>query len=70
MMTGFVVPPREPSALSNAMNTILKDKDLSRNFGANARIHYKNLLSEIPLGHSYNTLYKEILEKKTLTPAA
>jgi rhamnosyl/mannosyltransferase len=70
MMTGFVVPPREPSALSNAMNTILKDKDLSRKFGANARIHYKNLLSEIPLGHSYNTLYKEILEKKTLTPAA
>lgn len=59
--TGFVIPPRQPAALADAMNALLHNSELARNFGANARQHYKAFFSESALGAAYNSLYREVL---------
>jgi glycosyltransferase involved in cell wall biosynthesis len=35
--TGFLVPPRNPSALAHAINTLLSNRDLRRRMGANGK---------------------------------
>ena len=61
MNTGFVVPPQDPAALANAMNTLLQEPELARRFGVNARDRYTALFSGASLGTAYSSLYEEIL---------
>jgi rhamnosyl/mannosyltransferase len=70
METGLVVPPRQPVALANAMNTLLHNSELASNFGANARVHYKNLFTESALGAAYNSLYRQVLTSHATTCAS
>ena len=63
MGTGFVIPPKQPAALADAMKTLLNDPELAHNFGINARIHYKEMFSEFALGSAYNNLYQNVLER-------
>ena len=63
-ITGLVVPPEDSSALAKAMNVLIADGDLCRQFGAAARQRYEQLFSGEALGRSYAALYREVLEKK------
>ena len=62
--TGFVVPPESPTALAQAMNTLLMDTALATRFGKTARQRYETLFSGQALGKAYSDLYREVLEKK------
>lgn len=58
--TGLVVLPESPSALANAMNTLLIDEALSRSMGHAARQRYEALFSGPALGKAYFDLFKSI----------
>jgi rhamnosyl/mannosyltransferase len=58
-VTGLVVPPADPAALANAMNTLLADETLARTMGREARARYERLFSGPPLGKAYAELFQE-----------
>ncbi|MDM7274430.1 glycosyltransferase [Sulfurihydrogenibium azorense] len=61
-ITGFVVPPRNPIALAEAINKILGDANLYNNFSQNAKERFKEFeISNI--GNRIIDLYKEILNR-------
>ena len=62
--TGLVVPPENPEALAQAMNVMLADDDVCRQFGVAARQRYEQLFSGEALGRSYAALYREVLGSK------
>jgi len=59
--TGFVVPPENPRALAVAMNIMLSDKVLAREFGVAARIRYEKYFSGSSMGQAYADLYRNAL---------
>jgi len=63
-ITGLVVPPEDSEALARAMNVLIADDDLCRQFGVAARQRYEQLFSGEALGRSYAALYREVLENK------
>ena len=58
--TGFVVPPKNPVALAQAMNILGADAALSTTMGLAARERYDRLFSGRALGQAYSALYREI----------
>ncbi|MCK5812806.1 MAG: glycosyltransferase [Cocleimonas sp.] len=59
--TGFVVPPKSPDALANAMKRLVQDNDLTKKMGKAARSRYQQLFSGEALGMAYANLYKKTL---------
>lgn len=59
--TGFVVPPENPAALAQAMNTLLDDDDLAMRYGHAARLRYEQMFSGEALGLAYAALYREVI---------
>lgn len=59
--TGFVVPPEAPQQLAQAMNALLADDALARQFGQAARRRYEVLFSGPALGKAYAQLYRDVL---------
>ncbi len=62
--TGFVVPPKSPDALANAMQKLITDDDLTKKMGKAARQRYQDLFSGEALGMAYAQRYKKILNDK------
>ncbi|MBI3601176.1 MAG: glycosyltransferase, partial [Nitrospinae bacterium] len=60
--TGFVVKPREPEALSNAILTLLSNKDLRDKMGECGRERVENEFTSEKMGEGYLSIYKEIIE--------
>lgn len=60
-VTGFVVPPENPEALSTAMNRLLDDTALNEKFGHAARQRYEIFFSGHALGMAYIQLYRDVL---------
>ena len=60
--TGFVVPPKSPEALANAMNKLLDNKSLIKKFGLAARQRYEKKFSGYVLGKAYVKLYSDVLK--------
>ena len=58
--TGFVVPPRNPIALAQAMKMLLLDDVLASRMGRAARERYDRLFSGKALGDAYSSLYREV----------
>ena len=59
-VTGFVVPPKNPKALADAINKILSDNNLYERFSKNARERFKEFdISSI--GDKIVSLYEEVL---------
>lgn len=58
--TGFVVPPESPSALADAMKTLLVDEELTCSMGLAARQRYEALFSGPALGKAYFELLESI----------
>ncbi len=62
--TGFVVPPKSPNALANAMQKLITDDDLTKTMGKAARQRYQALFSGEALGMAYAQCYRKILNDK------
>jgi rhamnosyl/mannosyltransferase len=60
-VSGFVVPPENPAALADAMNTLLSDEALARRMGQAARRRYEQLFSGPVLGKAYVDMYRGVM---------
>jgi rhamnosyl/mannosyltransferase len=60
-MTGLVVPPDDSAVLAKALNQLLYDERLCREFGENARSRYLSHFSSASLAAAYTSLYGELL---------
>lgn len=58
--TGFVVPPRSPDQLADALQALLSDPDLRRRFGAAGRAHVERHFSSVALIDAVSDLYAEM----------
>jgi len=58
--TGIVVPPQDPGALADAMNTLLRDDVLAARMGAAGRRRYEQKFSGQALGEAYASLFREL----------
>jgi Glycosyltransferase len=61
--TGLVVPPANPQALRDAMETLLTQPELASRFGLGARKRYEELFTGESLGRSYAALYREVAKE-------
>ncbi len=59
-VTGFVVPPNDVDALSNAMNSILDDEQKTAALGAAARDRYLACFTAEKMCSQYYSLYREL----------
>lgn len=62
--SGFLVPPKDPQRLAEAIATILKDKKMARRFGENGIIRCKELFSLDGMVKKYSELYESVLKKQ------
>ena len=60
--TGFVVPPRSPEDLADAMNRLASDAAFAESMGKTARSRYLQLFSGEAQGNAYRELYNAILQ--------
>lgn len=67
-LTGIVIPPESPEALSSAINRLLADPNLAAEMGRAARLRYEALFSGEALGRSYVALYRSLLDVKHKKP--
>jgi rhamnosyl/mannosyltransferase len=58
-VSGLVVPPENPAALGEAMNTLLSEEALARSMGRAARARYERLFSGPALGKAYADIFRE-----------
>ena len=61
-VTGLVVPPENPAALSEACNRLLNNTPLAIEMGQAALKRYDALFSDIALGSAHIDLYSQVLE--------
>ena len=61
--SGLVVPPEDPVALADALNTLLKDDALVEILGHGARARYERLFSGPALGRAYADLFREVASR-------
>jgi len=59
--TGFVVPPRDVKALTDAIIQLSDNDNLAKEFGNSARKRYEKLFSGKVLGKAYYDLYCTVL---------
>jgi alpha-maltose-1-phosphate synthase len=63
-ITGFVVPPKDPNSLAEAIIKILSNKNLRKQMGDNAYKKMKDELSWDAIADKTTMIYSEILETK------
>jgi rhamnosyl/mannosyltransferase len=61
--TGFVVPPKNPEALSIAINALLENEELACSYGAAARKRYETMFTSEIMGRAYLNLFKSLIPK-------
>ncbi len=64
-VTGLVVPPDNPDALSKAMNRLVEDAELSQSMGMAAKQRFDSELNAKRMGARYLELYEKVLREKT-----
>lgn len=57
-VTGFIVPPQNPTKMANAINSLLKDKGQASEFGLNGYQRIKSKYSLISMTAKYKKLYQ------------
>ena len=60
--TGFVVPPRDPSSLADAILRLALSQDLRKDFGARARARAQTVFSLSRCVTNYDRLYRGLLD--------
>ncbi|MFA5632405.1 MAG: glycosyltransferase [Porticoccaceae bacterium] len=58
--TGLVVAPADPAQLAQAMNLLVGDEALAREWGQNARWRYETLFTGEAMGRQYAALYQSL----------
>ena len=59
--TGLVVPPNDPTALAQAINTLLADPDLRRSFGAAGQRRVAALFTRERMLDGVEAVYRDVL---------
>lgn len=62
--TGLVVPANDPRALSDAVERLATDRELSERLGRNARARYQELFTAERYGKSYTALYERLMHSQ------
>lgn len=62
--TGLIVPPRDPSALSQAISGLLEDDSIRLDMGDNAYLKMKRELSWEKIAETTRILYSSVIEDK------
>jgi len=57
-VTGFIVPPQQPQEMAKAINKLLIDSTLSKEFGLNGYQRIKSKYSLVSMTEKYKELYK------------
>lgn len=60
-ITGFLVPPKDPKALANALAILIKDKPLRSRMGDESRKRIDRLFSQKIINETFLELFKKIL---------
>jgi rhamnosyl/mannosyltransferase len=60
--SGLVVPPEDGAALTNALNTLLRENSTAEALGRGARLRYERLFSGPALGRAYADLFREVAD--------
>lgn len=69
--TGLLVPPADPAALAEAINAILRDRDMARTMGLAGRRRAQEYFSWTSIAAKTRMMYEELLdEKKSRQPLA
>jgi len=69
--TGFLVPPAEPKALADAINRLIRDENMRRQFGKNGRRRVEDYFSWTSIAKKVEELYAETVEEwKSRKPAS
>jgi glycosyltransferase involved in cell wall biosynthesis len=67
-LTGLVVPPENPAALSEACNRLINDVPLANKMGQAALARYEALFSASALGKAHINLYSKLLAENSNGP--
>jgi glycogen synthase len=62
--TGFLVPPADPKALANAINRVLRNPEMARQFGLAGRKRVEDHFSWTSIADKTLRMYRELLEEK------
>jgi len=63
-VTGFIVPPRSPIAISDAIKILIGNRNLRRSMGCNGCTRVINEFSAQKMAKEYEKVYLKILEEK------
>ena len=63
--TGWLVPPKEPAALAQAVVQMLADEEMRRTFGQAGRERVERDFSLKQMVSRYETLFDDLLAEKT-----
>ncbi len=66
--TGLLVPPADPCALADALNRVLRDRDLARQMGAAGRKRVEEHFSWTAIAARTRRLYEALLEEQGRLP--
>ncbi len=58
--TGLVCPPKDPAAITNAMNRLIADPSLARRFGKQARKRFETLFTVEKMTAGYDEVYAKL----------
>lgn len=61
--TGFVVPPENPQALAQAINTLFEQPELAFRLGHNARRRYETHFTPQVMADAYMAIYRKLLDR-------
>ncbi len=61
--TGFLVPPADPKALADALNKVLRDKEMAHRFGQAGRKRVVDHFSWSSIAEKTIAMYKDLLEE-------
>lgn len=62
--TGLVIPPADPDALAQAMDTLYDNPELARTYGKNAALRYEKLFTAERMADNYLALYQRALARE------
>ena len=65
--TGFLVPPKDPAALADGIEKLVRDPDLRRRMGEAGRLRITREFSLENMVRSYEHVYKELVQRKLET---
>jgi glycosyltransferase involved in cell wall biosynthesis len=69
--TGLLVPPGDPAAMADAINTMLRDPGLRRSCGANGLLRFQRQFTARAMAHATLRVYERALDTpKTVLPKA